>query len=122
MKDEPQAEHIANGFILGLHILDIDDLWRHVAGSAASHEEVLRDIGELCQSEVSNHALETALIPEEDVLRFEVAVHDLLGVHFLEPAEDGVNGSLDLHWFEPVLSLDLVVELSSLQQLHYNIQ
>lgn len=122
MEDKPQAEHIANGFILGLHILDIDDLRSHVARSSASHEEILRNIRELRQSEVSNHALETSLISEQDVFWFEIAMHDLLGVHFLQPTKYGVNGSLDLHRFEPILRLDLVIQLSSFEQLHYNIQ
>lgn len=122
MEDEPQAEHIAYGLVLGLHILDVDDLGSHVARSSASHEEILRNIRELRQSEVSNHALETSLISEQDVLWFEVAMHDLLGVHFLQPAEDGVNGGLDLQRLEPILSLDLVIQLSSFEQLHYNIQ
>ena len=122
MEDEPQAEHIANGLVLGLHVLDVDDLRSHVARSAAPHEEVLRDIGELSQPEVGNHALEAALTLEQDVLRLKVAVHDLLGVHFLQAAEDGVDGGLDLQGLEAVLGLDLIVQLPSFEQLHHDVQ
>lgn len=36
-------------------------------------------------------------------------MHDLLGVHLLQPTKDGVNGGLDLQRLEPILSLDLVI-------------
>lgn len=33
-----------------------------------------------------------------------------------------MDGGLDLQRLEPILSLDLVIKLSSFEQLHYNIQ
>lgn len=41
MEYEPQAENIANRFILSLHIFDVDDLRSHVARCSASHKEIL---------------------------------------------------------------------------------
>ena len=84
VEDEPQTEDVADWLILGLHVLKVDDLWRHVAWSSASHEEVLLGVCKFCKPVVSDHAVVGALRPEEDVLRLEVAVHDVLRVHLLQ--------------------------------------
>ena len=122
MEDEPQAEDIANGLILGLHILDVDDLRSHVTRRAASDKQILLRVCELGQSEIRNRTLETTLGPEKNVLRLQVPMHDLLAVHFLETLQDGEDGSLDLHRPELVLRLHLVIQLAALEQLHDNIQ
>ena len=122
MEDEPQAEDIANGLILGLHILDVDDLRSHVARRAASDKQILLRVCELGQSEIRNRTLETTLGPEENVLRLQVPMHDLLAVHFLETLQDGEDGSLHLRRPELVLRLHLVIQLAALEQLHDNIQ
>lgn len=88
MEDESQTEHIADGLILGAHVFDIDHLGRHVAWSSTAHEEILLLIGELSQSKISNHAIPAAFLPEDQVLRFEISVHDLLRMHFLESQKD----------------------------------
>jgi hypothetical protein len=49
-------------------------------------------------------------------------MHDLLAVHFLEATQDRVDGCLDLQRLEFVLGFDLIVELSSFKQLHYNVK
>jgi len=49
-------------------------------------------------------------------------MHDLLGVHFLQPLENGVDDPSCLGRFEFVFCLHLVVELASLKQLHHNIE
>jgi hypothetical protein len=41
VEDESEAEDIADGLVLGVHVLDVDDLRRHVAWRPAPHEEVL---------------------------------------------------------------------------------
>ena len=62
VEDEPQAEHVADGFVLGLHILDVDDLGGDVAGGAASYEQVLLGVGELGQSKIGDDALSPVII------------------------------------------------------------
>lgn len=85
MEDEAKTEDIANGRILGLHILDIDDLRRDIPRRAAPHEQVLLRIRELGQPVIGNHALVTITAPEQNILRLEVAMHDVLAVHFPQP-------------------------------------
>lgn len=57
VEDESQTEDIANWLILRLHVLQVDDLWGHVAWSTASHEEILLRVSKLSKPEVSNHAV-----------------------------------------------------------------
>lgn len=106
MEDEAETEDIANRRVLGLHILDIDDLRRNVTRRSASHEQVLLRIRELSQSVIGNHALITINTPEQNILRLEVAMHDVLGVHFLESLQNAKDHQLDLGWFELFLGLD----------------
>lgn len=115
MEYEPQAENIANRFILSLHIFDVDDLRSHVARCSASHKEILLRVRKLRKPEIRNRALETPLSPEEDVLRLQVAMHDLLAVHFLESLQDSKDSRLDLHGPELVLRLDLIIKLAAFQ-------
>ena len=106
VEDESETEDIADGRVLGLHVLDIDDLGCHVARGAAPHEQVLLRICELSQPVVRNHALVTLAAPQQDVLRLEVAVHDVLAVHLLQPLQNAVDHELYLRGFELFLGLD----------------
>ncbi len=49
-------------------------------------------------------------------------MHDLLVMHFFETLEDAVDNCSDFIWFEFVLGLYLVVQLTSLQQFNNNIE
>ena len=81
MKDESQAEDIANGIIFGAHVFDVDHLWGHVPGCPASHEQVLSLVGKLSQAEISYHAVPIALFSENQVLRFQVTMHNFPPMH-----------------------------------------
>ena len=114
MEDESQAEHVANGVVFGLHVLDVDDLGSYVAGSAASDEEVLFSIRKLSQTEVGDDAFSPTFFRSEDqVLRFEISVHGFFGVHFFESLQYGVDNQFRLMRFEFVFGFDFIVELSS---------
>lgn len=91
VEDEAETEDIADGRILGLHILDIDDLRGDVARRAAPHKQVLLLIGELSQSVIGNHALVAITAPEQNILRLEVAMHDVLAVHLPQPLQNTVD-------------------------------
>lgn len=85
MEDETQAEHVTDGVIFSLHVLDIDDLRSHIARSSAPDKQVLISITKFSQPEVSNNEVTAAWCPENEVFRFEISVHSLFAVHFLEP-------------------------------------
>lgn len=121
MEDESQAEDVTDGLILCLHVLDIDDFRCDIAWRAASYEQILRAIRELCQSEVGYHAIKAAFWSEDKIFWFEVAVHDFSGVHGLESLEDGLDDGPDLCGFEFIFGFDFIIELSSLKQLYDNI-
>lgn len=116
VEDEAETEDIADGRILGLHILDIDDLRGDVARRAAPHKQVLLLIGELSQSVIGNHALVAITAPEQNILRLEVAMHDVLAVHLPQPLQNTVDHQLDLRGLELFLGLDPFEELSAFEQ------
>ena len=109
MEDESQAENIADGVILCLHIFDVDHLRSHIAWSSASNKQIFLCFCELCKTKISNDALPTALISEDEVFGFEIAVHDAFCVHFLESLKDGIDDELNLRGFELVFGLNLVI-------------
>ena len=121
MEDEPQAKDIAYWIVFSFHILDVDHFRGHIARGSASHEEILKAICEFSQSEISNHALEVVLAAEDDVFGFEVPMHHLFAVHFLEAAEDSEDDFFGLTRLESILVLDLIIELSALQELHHDV-
>lgn len=106
MEDEAKTEDIANRCILSLHILDIDDLRRDVPRRAAPHKQVLLRIRELGQSVVGNYTLVAITTPEQNILRLEIAMHDVLAVHFLQPLQNTVDHQLYLLGLELFLGLD----------------
>lgn len=91
MEDESQTENVTNGFILGLHILDVDHFWCHIARCSASHEEIFLGISELSQTKISYHTFPSALSSKDEVLWFEVSMHDPTRMHLSQALENTVN-------------------------------
>lgn len=121
MENNSNTEHVADRFILGLHVFEIDHFWSHIAGSSASNKEIVLVPVVLSQSEISDDAVEVVLLPEKYVFWLKVSVHYILLVHHLQPFEDAFHDQLDLCRRELMLVLDLVVELSSLEQLYTDV-
>jgi len=122
MENKAQTEHITNSLILSFHVFDINDLRCDITWSSATDKQIFLSIRELSQAEISNWAFEAVLWLENDVLGFEVSVHDLFAVHLFESLQDAVHNCSDLVGCEFVFGFDLVIELSSFQQLHNNIK
>jgi hypothetical protein len=117
VEDGAEGEDVA----LGLDVLPLrqrGDFGRDVAGSAAAVEDVVFAVGVGREAEVSDDGAESALAPQHDVLRLDVAVHDAVVVHLLEANRHPPHELLDLvgskHCFPLV---DAAVELSVGQQL-----
>ena len=47
VEDESETEHVTDWFVFGFHVFDVDNFRGHVAGGAATHEEVLLGLREL---------------------------------------------------------------------------
>ena len=122
MENEAQTDHVAYRPILRLHIFDVDDFGSYIAWGAAPDEEVLLSVGELGKAEIGNHAFRASGVSEDKVLGFEVSMHYRLAVHFLQAAENRKDDSPGFVRSELVLGLDLVVQKSSLQQLHHYVE
>lgn len=120
MEDDSEAKQVAGSGVDCLAALQIGDLGRNVAGSAASHEHELssRTFG---QAEVSDHAL-ASILPEEHVFGLEVAVHEALAVHGLHSRQQSAHHRPYFLRAELVLGLDQVVQLSSREQLHAEVE
>jgi len=98
MEYQAQAEHIANGIILSLHIFDVDYFRSHIARGTAPNEKILISVCELGQTEISYDAFSASRISEDQILRFEISVHYLFAVHFLESTQNGKNDLFGLLW------------------------
>jgi hypothetical protein len=90
VENESQAEDIANGIVFGLHVLNIDYFWSNITRSSTSDKEILLCFSELSQPKVSNHTFPRTLSPEDQVFRFEIAMHDAFRMHFPQTLEDRV--------------------------------
>lgn len=92
VENATDAEHIADGLGLGCHILYVDDLGSHVAGSAASDEEVVRIIGYRCQAEIDYYWL----FAQNDVIGFEISVDYVFPGHLGETSEYALQNEFPL--------------------------
>ena len=117
MEDESEGEDVAGGAEL-LSLLAGDDLGGDIAGGAAPVEEVVFGLGVGSQAKVGNDGSESVLAPEHDVFRLDIAVHDLVLVHFVEALCHAPHKCLNLFLGEAGHPLvDPAVELSVSQQL-----
>ncbi len=114
MEDESKTEYITNWLIFSFHVFDVYHLRSNVSWCSTTHEQIFRFVRELREAEVSNNTLEGPLSSEQNVLWFEISMHDLFAMHFLEPTEYGVDGCFDFLRFEFVLGLYFIIKLSSL--------
>lgn len=67
MEDDSGREDIALWFDV-LALVELDDLGRHVAGGAASEEEILVDVGKSGKAVVDDNWRHEAVRPKHDVL------------------------------------------------------
>lgn len=116
MKDHPNAEQVTNGFIASLQVLEVDYFRSHIAWRPTSYKHKVF-VAVLSQSKVSNHAVEVAICPHQNVLRLQVAVHDVVLVHYFQSFKNALHHSFCLMRGKFVLSLNFVVQLSALKQL-----
>ena len=98
MENEAKTVEVAGVSILLGHILDVDDLGSHIARSAASNVEILWTVAELGEPQVADDdfvtpigVLDSLLVvlelrnPEEQIVRLEIPMHDVVRVQSLEP-------------------------------------
>jgi len=102
MEDDSYAEQIADRLIFCFEILEIDHFRGDIARRSAANEHVVL-IGLLGEAEVSDDAVEVSLLPQQDVFRFEIAVHDVVCVHDFEPLKNAFHDHFDLLGGELVL-------------------
>ena len=100
--------------IFALKILNVDNLRGNVSRRATADKQILIDIRELRKSEISDSTLPSPFLAEDEVLGFEVTMHDVFGVHFFEALEDGIDNEACFVGLELILDLDLIIELSAL--------
>lgn len=57
IEDAANTEDVTDGLRLGRHILNIDNLWSHIAWRATSHKEIVRVISNRGKSKVDDDRL-----------------------------------------------------------------
>lgn len=91
MEDQPSRKHVAYRITLRRHVLNVDNLRRHKPWSATSDKEVFFSIGKSSQPKVTNHRIRRILVPEHDILWFEVSVNDLPVSEVVQASENVTN-------------------------------
>lgn len=92
VEDAAHAEDVADGMGFGGHVFDVDDFRGNVAWSAASHKQVIRVIGDRCQSEVYDYRF----LAEYDVVGLEVPMYHVFSCHFGKTAQDTLHDEFPL--------------------------
>lgn len=121
MEDDSNTEKIANWVILSFQIFQVNDLWSHIARSTASYKQVLFFFAVGRKPKISNDTIIIIVFSQDDVLRFEISVHDFLVMHVLQSLKESFHDRFDLGRSELVFRLNLVIQLSTLQQLNLNV-
>lgn len=95
--------------------------WGHVAWSSTTVEDVVVPVDIGCQPKIDQHWLQ--FIPEHDIFWFNVPVHDIIVVKFLEPADKTYHDMLDFSYCKLAHSLvDLAMQVAASQQLQHHVK
>lgn len=121
MEDDSDTEKIANRVILGLEVFKVDDFRRNIAWSTTPDKEVLFFIAVSSKAKVSNDTIVVIFFPQDDVLRFEISVHDSFVMHVLKSFQECFHDSFDLSGSEFMFGLDFVVKLAALEKLDLDV-
>lgn len=105
MENETQAVHITDWRILSFHIFDVDHLRCHIARSTTPHKQIRLNIRELSKAKISDNTIPLSFFSEQQVFRFEIPVHDPLGMHLPKPTENAMNNNSGMLDFESMFSL-----------------
>ena len=75
---------------------ETNDLWSHISWCPASVVQIfsLVDVGS--QAEISNDRLKGVMASKHDVLRFKIAVHDPILMHFCQTRHQTIHAFLYL--------------------------
>ena len=95
VKDDSYRKYIADSLALGRQIFDIDDLRSHKAWGTATDEQVLLLVWMCGQTEITNGQILSIIFPEDDVLRFEVAMDDVMFGEMGKPLQDILSDESD---------------------------
>jgi len=75
----------------------------------------------LCKPKICNYAVVIVVFSQENVLGFKVSVHHSVAVHNFQTLQNTLHDHFNLRGCELVSHLYLVVKLSALQQLHWDV-
>lgn len=81
MENNSDTKYVTNWIIMGLFIFQIRYFGCNIAWSPASSIDVLIDVSESGQTEISDNTLVTLLISEYYIFRLQVTMHYSLLVH-----------------------------------------
>lgn len=71
IKDASRTENVAYWVRFGRHVLNVDDLRRHVSWSTTSHKKIVRIVSNRSQAKIDNYRLLT----QDNIIRFEITVN-----------------------------------------------
>lgn len=83
VKNEPHREDITDGIALSLQVPNIDYLRSHIPRSPTSNKQVVLLLRPSSQPKIHNHHFARVGVPQHNILRLQVSMHDPLGMHVL---------------------------------------
>lgn len=115
MKDNASWKDIAYWLTFSAHIFDVNDLWCYKSRSSTSHKQVLLFICISGKSEIADGKVRAVLLPEHDVLRFEISMYDSQFGQMTECSEDILDNLFDFSLFYFFIAFEQLIELLALK-------
>lgn len=114
MEDDSKTEQIAGGSIgCSCTTLQIGNLGSHVAGSPTTREDEFFRTCTFSKAEVTNNAFACTTLPEENILGFDVPMHEVTLMHALQSLEDVLHYCPSFMRREFILILNAVMQPSA---------
>ena len=108
MEDDSNTEQITDSSVFAFGVLEIDNFRSHVSWSSASNKHELF-LHFLSKAKISNYTVKISLLPQKDVLRFQITMHYVKRMHHFQPLEDTFHHHFNLFLCEFVFGLHLVI-------------
>ena len=121
MEYNSKTKQVTNWLVLCFQIFEIDYFRSHIARRPTAHKQVVALVAIFSQPKIGNDAVEVTVSPEEDVFRFEVSMHDAVGVHNFQSFKDALHDHFDFEGGELMSVFDFIIKLPSFQQFHTDI-
>ena len=120
MEDDSNTEQVTDSSVFTFGVFEINNLRSHISWSSTSnkHEFFLHF---LSKTKISNNTVKISLLSQKNVLRFQISMHYVKGMHHFQPLEDTFHHHFYLFLCKFMFGLHLIIQLSSFQKFNYDV-